>query len=535
MDMKLVAQPRARIILFFPRLQEGQYPLWAPLESFAIATAFMNRGYEVTLIDERGDEDPYGQLERALPGAMLVGFSTKLGEQLGNALRALEFVKSKRPDVPTMLGGWFPSLFPESPFESPFVDIVAIGPADFSAPEVADRILEGRSLEGIEGIWARENGQVVKNPFAHLPDIKQTHPIPWDVVGIARYIHPGGWINTFTSRGCPGQCNFCSIFCLDPRRWTAMEPERVVESIQQLYDLGVRAFKVMDTDFCADVKRVDEVARLLLERGPEGIRFEILGRHWNMRAMTDEQIRRLRLAGCTEIEMGVESGSQRLSDLVRKQLDVTEVPETARRFVENGIRLKLNFMFGIPTETDEELAQTLNLISKVLELGDDAIRLQLFRYTPVPGDASQDQSWLKQAGEEPAALTLEELAAFAVVEDDPGRMSWISEEHERDVRLVYYVYAPLAFIPTATGPGDGRPIWRLVLKLMRRTARWRIKNYFFRFPFEKWLNDRFGFTFRHGSDDGITPFDDVLPEPPMGDTVNPRPALEPAARHLEAS
>ena len=95
------------------------------------------------------------------------------------------------------------------------------------------------------------------------------------------------------------------------------------------------------------------------------------------------------------------------------------------------------------------MLQTLNLIAKCLELGDDGIRLQLFRYTPVPGGASQDEVWLKKPGEESSELTLQELVDFPVVEDAPGRMFWISEEHERHVRLVYYVYAPLAFIPSA--------------------------------------------------------------------------------------
>ena len=99
MDMKLVAEPKAKIVLFYPRLQEGQWPMWSPQEPYAIGTALMHRGFEVTIIDERVDEDPYGQLERALAGALLFGISTKMGEQLGNALRALEFVKTKCPQT----------------------------------------------------------------------------------------------------------------------------------------------------------------------------------------------------------------------------------------------------------------------------------------------------------------------------------------------------------------------------------------------------------------------------------------------------
>jgi radical SAM family protein len=292
--------------------------------------------------------------------------------------------------------------------------------------------------------------------------------------------------------------------------------------------LGFRAFKVMDTDYCADVKRVDAISRGILERGLD-IRFEILGRHWNLRTMSDEQVELLRRAGCTEIEMGVESGSQRLSDLVRKKLDVTEVPHTVRRFVRAGIRMKLNFMFGIPSETGEDLAQTLRLIDRLLvENGHDGVRLQLFRYTPLPGAAAADDVWKPKAGE-PATLSLQQLADFPVVEDEPGRMYWISEQHERAVKAVYYFYAPLAFMPTSVDPArsGGRPVYYRWLLALRPLARWRLRKGFFAFPFEKWVNDRIGFPLRHGSDDGITGPDDVLAPPKMGERFDTRPPLEP--------
>lgn len=98
-------------------------------------------------------------------------------------------------------------------------------------------------LKGLEGVWTREGAGIVKNAFGHLPDITKTHPIPYDVVGISRYMHPNGWINTFTSRGCPGECNFCSIYCLDPKRWTSLPAERVVDDLDRLVALGLQGLQ----------------------------------------------------------------------------------------------------------------------------------------------------------------------------------------------------------------------------------------------------------------------------------------------------
>ena len=526
--MKLVDSPKGRVVLFYSKLQWPQWPIWPPLDLYAIATALLHAGYEVTLIDSRASETSRDELADALPGALFVGISVMFGNQINNMLEDVAFIKEQRPDIPVVIGGWFPALFPDALFDSPLIDIVVVGPGDFNTPEIADRLLSGESMEGIEGVYAREGGEIVRNPFGHLPDIRKTHPIPYEMMGIQRYIHPNGWLIMITSRGCPGQCNFCSISCLSPKRWTALRPKRAVDELQELVRLGAQAVRILDTDFCADIKRVEQICRLILERGIE-VRWEILARHWNLRRMSDEQIRLMRWAGCTEIEVGVETGSQRLANAIVKDTQVEETPHTLKRFVENGIRWKVNFMFGIPTETDEDLRQTLLLVYDMWKLGEKAVHLQLFRYTPVPGgDKASDDVWEQTTFDhEPTRLSLQELADFPVIDMEPKRMFWISEEHERNVRRVHYFYAPLAFIPGCLDPKYKRPVWQFFLKLFRPLARWRIRHYQFRFPFEMWLNQRFGFPLPHATDDSIGPHDDVLPAPPMGMGVRDYEPLQP--------
>src|SRR5690606_8104361 len=157
-------------------------------------------------------------------------------------------------------------------------------------------------------------------------------------------------------------------------------------------------------------------------------------------------------------------------------------------------------------------------------------REQLFRYTPLPGAASKGDMWKPKVGET-EKLSLAELADFPVVEDQPGPMPWITPRHARVVKHVYYFYAPLAFIPAAMERARviGRPLWYRWLKLIRPLARWRVRHGVFAFPFERWLNDWFGYPLRHGSDDGITAFDDVLPAPEMGQTYDTRAPLQPMA------
>ncbi|MFO0984382.1 MAG: radical SAM protein [Planctomycetota bacterium] len=529
--MKLVDGPRARVVLYYPKLWEPQWPMWAPLDMYAIATSLLHRGYEVTLIDERVHPDPIEWLMKELPGALMVGLSGKFGDQCRYMRDRARLIKSVRPDLPIMAGGWFPSLFPEATLESPDIDIVAIGPGDFSAPEVADRLLAHRSLDGVQGVWARERGTLIKNPIGHLPRLDDTHPIDWELMGIRHYVHPNGWVNYFTSRGCPGGCTFCSIFCLDPHRWTALSAERVVDEMEILvHRIGAHALKIMDTDYCADVRRVERISQLILQRGLE-VRYEVLGRHYNLCRMNDEQIRLLRRSGCTEIEMGVESGSQRLADLIDKQLRVDLVLGTARRFVQNGIRLKVNFMFGMPTETRADLAQSFRLMIALNDELGEGIRLQLFRFTPLPDAPLNKQVWSMKArghdGRTPR--TFDELLALPINEE-PAHMFWVSKQHERDVKRTFYYYAPLVFYNGALQTGRDRPLWTMVLKVLQRIARWRVSNGHYQFPLDMWLNDWFGKPMPRADDDGIGPPEDVLPAPApifMGDSVDTKAPLEP--------
>jgi len=333
MSWKLVEQPKALVVLYYPKLWEPQWPMWAPLDMFAIATALMHAGYQVVFLDERIDPTPRHWLEVAVKQALFVGISGKFGDQCKHMIDAAKFVKSVRPDVPVVAGGWLPSLFPDATMQCEAIDAVVQGPGDFSIVKLADRLLEKKSLAGIPGVWAKEAGSVVGEHFGHLPPLSETHRIPWDVVNMQRYVHPHGWVNYFSSRGCPGGCTFCAIYCLDPHRWTSLPAERVVDEWEWMYrHIGAKSFRVLDTDFCADQRRVDAICDEVLRRGLE-MRFEVLGRHWNLRRLSDAQIEKLRRAGCTEIECGVESGSQRLVEMIDKQLDVTEVTKTFRRYV----------------------------------------------------------------------------------------------------------------------------------------------------------------------------------------------------------
>lgn len=524
--MKLVEKPKGRIVLYFACLQVPQWPIWSPLCQYALATALMHAGYEVVFIDERVDPDPQGWLEKELPGALFVGVPGKSGDQCRNMEKTARFVKLRRPDLPVVVGGWFPSLFPEQTITSDYIDVVVIGPADFILPELADRLREGRRLDGLPSTYFKADGRIVKNPLDRLPPLEKTLPVPWHVVGIARYMHPHRWLNYFTSRGCPGGCRFCSVYCLSPHRWTALPPERVIADMEVLVrEIGAEALKILDTDFCADRGRVERICQLILERGLK-LRFHCLGRYHSLSRFTDEQLHLLRRAGCEEIEVGLETGSQRLADRLRKAVDVDAFAAMAARFVGAGIRLRVNVMLGLPTETRAEFARTFQKMLELEALG-DGIRFQLFLFTPLPGTELGEEVWAmpSRAGRRRAPSTYRELLDFEV-NNALLDMFWLARGHERAAKRAYYFYGPLVFHKNALDAARGRPWWRFVLRCLRPLAAWRLRHGRLGLPFEQWLNGLFGRPLSIGADSGITPPDDRLPAPEIGQAApTPRPPL----------
>lgn len=530
MRMKLVDKPKGRIVLYYPILWMPQWPMWAPLDLMVIATVLLQAGYEVVLIDERIEDDPKGWLRQEIPGAMFVGITAKLGGQISNALEAARIVKSERPDCPVVFGGWFPSLFPNQTMECPDVDVAVEGPGDFIIAEVADRIREGASLEGIEGVWARKGDEIIKSPFQRLPKLDNAPSILWDEVNIQRYIHPQGWLNYYSSRGCPGGCTFCAVFCLDAHRWTPLPAEQVVDEWDYLVNkLGVKAIKLLDTDFFGTIPRVVSIAEQLLERNIK-VRFEGLGRYHNLKHITDDQLRLLRRAGFTEVEIGVESGVQRLCNLIRKNVEVDNFVDLARRFIEAGIHVKINMMMGIPSETNEELTRSFKFIHDFKALGKGA-RLQYFRFTPLP-DAPLNQEIVKSknmrgGGKENGPWTLKELAALKI-NDTEGQLYWLTKKQERNVKRAYDFYGPLAYYNSIDDWSRPRKLQHLFLKMVRPLARWRTLSGIYGFPFEMWINQCLGPLMPRGESDGLTLQSDVMTPKLMGDDFGAEPLDAPA-------
>lgn len=183
------------------------------------------------------------------------------------------------------------------------------------------------------------------------------------------------------SRGCPFKCTFCQpaeryVFGDKIRKRSV---ENLLDELEYLANsYGMQSFMVHDDCFTQFPRWVDDFCRLKIERGLNQpfvcqTRADIV---CNNRAMME----RLAQAGLKWVLIGFESGSDRILSFVKKGVTVQQNIEAADICRELGIKILANYMFGLPTETPEEMQQTATMMQRIAP---DIYSPSIF--TPAPG------------------------------------------------------------------------------------------------------------------------------------------------------
>ncbi len=163
-----------------------------------------------------------------------------------------------------------------------------------------------------------------------------------------------------TSRGCYYRCKFCTYHWLFPRvNYKSVEVLR--EELRSIENLGfVRHVRFTDDNFTANPRRLEKVLEMIMA---EGFSFS-----WSCfaraGALDGELVRLMKKAGCEFVDMGLESGSQKILDLMDKRLKKEEALEAIRILNQNGIWSRGSFIVGYPGETRETFEETLRFIDE---------------------------------------------------------------------------------------------------------------------------------------------------------------------------
>ena len=140
---------RGKVILFYPPY-DGP-PLGAPLCLLALASPLREANFDVVVIDAAIDPDYRTHIECESVDALCVGISVLTGPMIRGAVEIATAIKNEAPWLPIIFGGWHPTLLPDETLREPFVDVVVRGQGEVTLVEIAEALVEKRSLAGIRG------------------------------------------------------------------------------------------------------------------------------------------------------------------------------------------------------------------------------------------------------------------------------------------------------------------------------------------------------------------------------------------------
>jgi len=350
-----VDAPRFRRILFIAPQPHGYAVPTAPTPSFGYLGEILGRyGFEWQVLDLRlggGIEDVRAAIEQFRPDVIGYTFQFTIG-----AHRCAQFLHeiAALTDLPILIGGAHLTLRGHNILEDvPFVHAAVVKEGEY--PLLA--IMKGVPLEKVPNLWRREGERVLANPVLRYN--AELDALPWPRYpnyDLSRFAYDGQ-ISILTSRGCPYQCTFCSVALTQGRQFRRRSPENVVEEIRYWYERGVRQFDFIDDVLTVNQKRFHRLLDLLLDERFEDVTFSCT-QGMRADACGIDLLEKMKRVGFTFLGFGVESGSNRILELLKKGETVEELDEGIRNACSLGFDVGLFFIIGSPTETVEDVERS---------------------------------------------------------------------------------------------------------------------------------------------------------------------------------
>ena len=327
---------------------------------------------EIRILDSKARVLREPELERKIRefSPDVIGISSVVNE-LESTHGFASSAKKAAPAAKVVLGGSYASAYPEVGLADTNIDCAVIGEGELTFVELLGALEKGVwELEKIKGLAFMKGGALQRTPPREFIEDLDTLPFPdWDAIDLSDYpgrrrmsvLNNDNWMSLFTSRGCPYRCIFChKIF---GKRFRARSAEKVVEEITILHDkYGVKEFDVIDDIFNCDKARTEKICDLLAQKD-----YKIsLGFAYGLRvdALDENLITKLKKAGTKNINFPVESVEPRIQRVSGKNLDVANISRLIDHAVDLGIFCTGVFMLGLPTETPEEMENSIRFAER---------------------------------------------------------------------------------------------------------------------------------------------------------------------------
>lgn len=353
-----------------------------PYGLFAIATPLIKNGYEVILIEPRLENEYLKRIKSALGESILfVGMTTSMGSNLSNAVKLTNYIKEISPRTPIVWGGALPTSSPEVCFRGAPVDYIVMGMGEETVVQLADSLREQTVVTELPNVSSNINNKlIIKEKFYFQRSLDEMDYAQLNIG--EKGIRKDGSIPLLSSRGCPRNCAFCyNNTFVGRKKWYARSAESVLVEMDYWAEyFGLNSFYFYDDNFLVNSKR----AYSILEKSRER-KYEIKHIQGHVNDYTQEIIE-LIPKYINKVLFAIESSSPKIQKLINKPIDLQKAFDLLKYFTQKGVRdIVTNFMFGFPTESDEDISSNIETASRIHRIN-DKIRIVPYVYTPQPRD-----------------------------------------------------------------------------------------------------------------------------------------------------
>jgi anaerobic magnesium-protoporphyrin IX monomethyl ester cyclase len=379
-----------------PRVNDFTLPV---LGMGYIATYAKHQGFNVGVIDAEAlglGVEQVAQLVSALSprwaGFNLLAPTYEISARIASALD---------PSINIMVGGHQAKAMPVETLSDPRFarcEALVLGEGEIRVAELLKNLDCRTGLPGVMWLDPITGSPVTGSPLStgHYlsPDIDNLPFVDRAFLADDPYRAKDGRVeaNMVGARGCPYDCSFCgaAVSANPDITIRTRTPENIIAEMTDLHAaFGVTAFRFVDDLFLGYERFIRHCMDAFTANGI-GNRYlwDATGRINILHRMGNEMLELLKLNGCREVALGIESGSERLLQHMGKRITSDMTRSVVRRLTERGISVKGYFILGFPTETREELGQTVRLVRDLWDITASQpgnFRASVFEFRPYPG------------------------------------------------------------------------------------------------------------------------------------------------------
>jgi len=314
-----------------------------PLDLLTVAASVAD--HECRIVDMRLEKDSALEEELSEFKPDLIGLTAYTAEAEAAKMLARR-AKRMLPNVPIVWGGYHATMALDDVLDEASVDFAVRGEGDITFPELVQAIAQGGPFDATPGIAFRKGEhRVVTAARAQVDNLDTLPLLDWSLVTRYQphyYLGVMGMVGGVeTTRGCPYDCDFCSVWVFNQRRYRKKSPARVIAELERLPD-GIQVAAFVDDEFWADANRSLEIAARISERNQAG--WKGYGWKYWAQVRTSDVARRPELVeqwakvGLKVLLLGIESHKdEEVKELHHKHTTVSHAVQALRTMRQHGV------------------------------------------------------------------------------------------------------------------------------------------------------------------------------------------------------